>query len=179
MKITGDKIIKVKRKNNSYRITNDVVYIKCGDKEAIIDYEDFSRVEPYYWSLTKYGYVTSLSSNIRLHNIIMGITKHDFNREVDHINRDKLDNRKSNLRLVNRQINNLNTGNQKNNKSCGLKGVSYHKQYGKWRAYIMLDYKQILLGWFDNPEDAYKVRLEYENKLLNELIDKYNMGELK
>ncbi len=149
-----------------------IIYVK--DTNAIVDILDYNLIKDYKWSLTTYGYVINNTKKILLHNLIMGITKPNKDREVDHIDRNKLNNTRKNLRIVNRQINNLNTGNQKNNKSSGLKGVCWHKQHNKWRAYIMLDWKQIHLGLFDTKEEAYKVRLEYENKLLTELIDKYN-----
>lgn len=149
-------------------------YMPLEGGEVIFDSEDQEKVLKYNWKINKNGYVRTTNGRLALHNIIMNVEKHSFSREVDHINRNKLDNRKSNLRLVSRQINNLNTGNQKNNKSSGLKGVCWHKQQNKWRAYIMLDWKQIHLGLFDTIEEAYKVRLEYENKLLNELLDRYN-----
>jgi len=165
--------------------TNQFKPIKLGDIDCIalytqegkyistIDIEDLNKVQEYYWGISDSGYVVNIARRQFMHNLIMGVKKHSFNAEVDHINRDKKDNRKCNLRVVSRQINNLNIGMQKNNTS-GYKGVAWHNQRQKWRAYIMLDYRQIHLGLFDTPEEAYKVRLEYENNLLNDLLDKYN-----
>lgn len=48
-----------------------------------------------------------------------------------------------------------NRGINKNN-SSGFKGVSFHKPTGRWRAYIVIDYKQKSLGIHDTPEEAHK-----------------------
>ncbi len=140
---------------------------------SLIDNEDVKKIDCHgYFMITKNGYVLCNNTSTYLHNLIMGIKEHSFNAEVDHIDRNKLHNRKNNLRVVSRQINNLNIGMQKNNTS-GYKGVAWHKQHKKWRAYIMLDYKQKHLGLFDNKEDAYKARLIAEYKILNVLLDEY------
>jgi hypothetical protein len=60
-------------------------------------------------------------------------------REVDHINRDRKDNRVQNLRWVTSSENQQNTGKQKNNTS-GIKNISYNKTYDNWR------YKKVYRG---------------------------------
>jgi hypothetical protein len=70
---------------------------------------------------------------------------------VDHINGNKLDNRRENLRLVNTSIN------EQNKKPYGesnLKGVHFNKYAGKWQSKITKDGKQGHLGYFDSSEDA-------------------------
>ena len=74
-------------------------------------------------------------------------------RLVDHINRDKLDNRCSNLRLVDFSINIMNRGRQRNN-SSGYTGVQYRKDRQKWIVLIGLNGKYRRLGSFDTPEEA-------------------------
>lgn len=73
--------------------------------------------------------------------------------QIDHINRDKSDNRISNLRLVNNGQNQTNCVTQRNN-SSGYKGVSFHKTWKKWQAYIYHEGKRMHLGTFTNPEQA-------------------------
>lgn len=72
---------------------------------------------------------------------------------VDHINGNGLDNRRSNLRLATRAQNARNRGVNTKSK-LGLKGVSYSKDTLKWRAYIMVNKKQIHLGLHNTPEEA-------------------------
>lgn len=85
--------------------------------------------------------------------------KHGF--IVDHINRNKLDNRKHNLRDATKSINALNSGLWRHNTS-GFKGVSWHKHANKWRSTIWLNGKQIHLGFFTAPEEA---SIAYRSKL--------------
>lgn len=73
--------------------------------------------------------------------------------EIDHINRDKLDNRLCNLREASRSQNNANIGLPAHNTS-GFKGVSYFKQTGKWTAYITRDGKRRHLGTYTTAEAA-------------------------
>lgn len=74
-------------------------------------------------------------------------------QEVDHQNTIKNDNRFSNLRLATSGENQRNHRKNKANTS-GFKGVSYHKDTQKWRAYVTLDYRQRYIGLFPSPESA-------------------------
>lgn len=75
--------------------------------------------------------------------------------EIDHINGVRNDNRLINLRLVNRSQNNQNVrAARSDNMTSGIKGVSLHKQSGKWRARIRIRGKQFHLGMFDSIEKA-------------------------
>lgn len=80
-------------------------------------------------------------------------------RLVDHINRDKLDNRCSNLRLVSFKTNITNRGKQRNN-SSGYTGVQYRKDRNKWFALIGNNGSYKRLGSFDNPAEAHKAYLK-------------------
>lgn len=73
----------------------------------------------------------------------------------DHINRSTLDNRRENLRLA------TNAQNQANKKvssfsQSGLKGISYRKNRGHWRACIRVNGKEIYLGSFPTKEIAHE-----------------------
>lgn len=72
--------------------------------------------------------------------------------QVDHVNRDKLDNRKKNLRLVTAGQNNLNKGLQRNNTS-GNKGVHYHKENKRWVAYIGKS-PRVYMGSYSTSREA-------------------------
>lgn len=74
--------------------------------------------------------------------------------EIDHEDNDKQNNSIINLRPATHAQNIYNRLMQGNNTS-GYKGVSWHKQREKWRAYIVKDYKQKSLGLYDTPEEAH------------------------
>lgn len=83
--------------------------------------------------------------------------------DLDHINEDKLDNRISNLREATRKQNMQNVRRHKHNTS-GYKGVAWHSQRGKWRAYIFDSYQQIHLGLFESKEAAFAARSKAEKQ---------------
>ena len=103
-----------------------------------------------------------------LHRIITNAPK---GYEVDHIDRNTLNNRRENLRICTRQENSRNKTKQRNNTS-GYKGVSWDKAKKKWRAFISVDKKQIFLGRYDNIEEAIKARQQADIKYFKEFRNK-------
>lgn len=166
-----------RRKYNKFKINIDgdaELYTEENKYLCKLDIEDVDDILWLgYFNKKDNGYIYCAKEKTYLHNYVMGITKINTDKEVDHINRDRLDNTIANLRIVNRQINNLNRGLNKNN-SSGYKGVAYHKQRKKWRAYIMIDYKQKSLGLYKTKEEAYEVRRKAEKSILKDLIEEYN-----
>ena len=134
------------------------------------DYEDY--VDGYKFCLSKSyvrysGTKDGLNGKL-LHRIIMGEPE---DLVVDHINRDPLDNRRENLRIVTQQENTMNMSMSKRNKS-GVPGVSWNKRDNKWLATITSKYKLIYLGCFDNLEGAAKARKDAEMKYFGEFARK-------
>ena len=85
-----------------------------------------------------------------MHREIMHAKKGEY---VDHINGNKNDNRKENLRIVTNQQNACNQGIRSNNTS-GYKGVTWSKNKNKWNAQITTNYKRKSLGYFDCKHKA-------------------------
>jgi hypothetical protein len=83
--------------------------------------------------------------------------------DIDHINRNTIDNRIVNLRDVYRSQNMQNSALQQNN-SSGVRGVSFNRQRDKWESYITLDTRRRRLGLFKDFDDAVKARYEAEIK---------------
>lgn len=107
----------------------------------------------------KEGYliVTFERQKYRAHRIIWTMVNgHDAPEDIDHINRDKGDNRLSNLRACSRKENSCN-GPKRANNTSGLKGVGAYE--GRWRARIKVDGRSIHLGIFDDKEDAHRAFL--------------------
>ena len=92
-----------------------------------------------------------------LHRIIYQMHYGDLKTDevIDHIDRNKQNNKIENLRKVDVFINNQNQGNRKNNTS-GYKGVSWSKQRQKWRATITVKRKHKTLGFFTTKEEAFE-----------------------
>lgn len=145
---------------------------KYGTVTVLLDQEDWDKVKDYKWYLSKdgyvrtkikdpkgrtrikNGYVCAMCVDVNMHRLIMNTPKGWC---TDHINGNKIDNRKSNLRICTTKQNARNRKPHYNNKS-GYKGVSPSGNRGKpWRAKIYLDGKTEYLGNFHTPEEAARV----------------------
>lgn len=116
---------------NKTLIRGNTLFIKLNSQKkfkcsAKIDINDYWKVKDYRWTLSAGIYVISSGGHkikrIYLHHLILG--KPAKGLEVDHINENPLDNRKTNLRFVDRTINNLNRK--------GSKGCWFRKDTKKW-----------------------------------------------
>ncbi len=83
--------------------------------------------------------------------------------DIDHINRDKSDNKISNLRHVSHRCNTRNCKVAANSKT-GVTGVTVSSRTPGWFSYIYIDYGKIYLGFFKNFKDAVEARWEAEKK---------------
>lgn len=122
--------------------------------KMIIDAEDYNKVIRYRWRYNK-GYAETKveGKTTGAHRLIMNIPIKD--KVVDHINGNKLDNRKNNLRVVDVQGNALNRKLNKNNK-VGRRGVSITND-GRVFAQMKIDGKMYNMGSYDNLEQASQV----------------------
>lgn len=139
---------------------------------ALIDSED-SWVDEYNWTLSN-GYLVSYVNGrlTRLHRLIMSAKDDQI---IDHINRVKTDNRKSNLRLATQGQNNTNVSAYS---TSGFKGV-YRNSENSWSARINTKEKNIYIGSYRTPElaaaayDAMAVKLFGEYAGLNNAKEKH------
>lgn len=127
------------------------------------DIDDFEKVKKYKWCIVKgHVYAKNMDNKtLYLHRLIMNVT--DKNVEVDHIDGNPLNNKKSNLRLCTHDKNMLNHKVCSNNTS-GVTGVTFDKQRNKWCAQIVYKNKNHHLGRFDLFEDAVLARRNAEIK---------------
>ncbi len=135
---------------------------------AIVSDED-SYLADYNWFL-KHGYATRFDKekrkHVKMHHYIMPLR---YSLQVDHINRNRLDNRRENLRLVTPRANANNASLRKDN-SSGFRGVVWHEAMKKWCAQISLNGKTIPLGYANTPEEAYAIYIvarEYKQHWLD------------
>lgn len=128
-------------------------------KIFLIDEADYELCKEHIWHVDKNGYVISKFENgksIKLHRYLLGVDSKD---EVDHIDRDPLNNRRSNLRIADRSLNCKNRGLLKNNKS-GFVGV--YKNGNSWCAQISSNGVKYYLGCYKSKEEAIQKRREAE-----------------
>jgi hypothetical protein len=83
--------------------------------------------------------------------------------DIDHKNQNREDNRIENLREATRVVNRRNASRSKNNTS-GFTGVVFHKSMNKWCAQIVLNRKNIVLGYFAKIDDAIQARMQANKK---------------
>lgn len=136
---------------------SDIKKIKLpSGHETIVDADVYDRVGLLKWYRATVGYaVTGLKVDgehrmLSLHRYIM---QPPCGFVVDHLNENKLDNRRSNLRICTRQVNDHGKR-RKNKRSGNFTGVSLHHRTGLWRARIFTNKKESHLGLFDSMEDA-------------------------
>lgn len=150
-------------------------HLGLSTKVDAADYEDLMQ---YSWYVHKESgakdrprYVAEARINgkyIKLHRYLLKAKK---GQTVDHINRDPLDNRRANLRFVNRSQNRLNQDPFKNTIS-GHRGIYWLKRKKAWRALIKVNKKIHYIGQFKKLSDAKKAYKEYvtTNKKIKDYI---------
>lgn len=128
-----------------------------------VSLEDFDELSKFKWSAkwdwaTKGFYakrfetINGKTRSILMHRAIMGNPK---GLQIDHIHGDTLDNRRSELRIATGSQNQWNAKIRSDN-SSGFKGVSVHKQTGRWQSRIRIHTKRISLGLFDTAQEAHE-----------------------
>jgi hypothetical protein len=125
-------------------------------KYVLVDDDDFEWLNQYKWYFHRSGYATRgyrINKAVKMVLMHREILKPPQYLETDHINGNKLDNRRINLRIATTQQNQFNRGNPINNTS-GYKGVDWNKQIKRWRATMYINGKPIHLGYFDKKTDA-------------------------
>lgn len=137
------------------------VYTVKGDM-FLVDTDDYEKIKEKCWHMTKHGYISTHEGKkeIKLHRFI---TNCPSGMLVDHINQNKADNRKCNLRIVNHSQNNMNKPIQKNNTTSAT-GVFFRKANKKWIAKITIKGISYYLGSFALKEDAIVARKKAEIK---------------
>lgn len=152
---------------NKIIMNNDTLLIvlkskKYGDKECVIDIEDYNKIKIYRWGVYKNKKRSNFyciardkdkkRTTIKIHRLLLSVKK---GKEVDHINRNGLDNRKCNLRICNTSENCCNREYSRKS-NCNFKGVYYNKRFDRYIANIKKEQRQIYLGCFKTPEEAHQ-----------------------
>lgn len=124
---------------------------------ALIDDEDFAAVAEKRWHLLSVGYAASGRWGL-MHRFLLGLQAGDGKR-TDHVNGNKLDNRRANIRVCT-QAENMQNWRVRNaaSRTSQHRGVSLDRKTRNhrkvWIAQVMLQGKQHFLGRFETEEDA-------------------------
>lgn len=160
---------------NEYYYENGIVHVvlRGTNEEMLCDPEDWEKYSGMCWGRHNKGYAQANIKDgekwrvILFHHLIIDCPK---GMHRDHINRNKLDNRKSNLRILTPRENTaMNIGLNKNNTS-GHRGVYFDKQKKKWFADIKCNRKTHKSKYFLDIEGAIQARKELEEKYFGKVI---------
>jgi hypothetical protein len=140
---------------------------------ALVDDDVFDQASHWKWRLDSQGYpardthIGGQKVHIRLH-IFTGKRSSPEPGCFDHINGNKLDNRRQNIRWVTRRINVLNTRKRT--------GVSWHHRNKAWRVRFEIGGKELHFGNFANREEAFSVAALLKGALIYHELTKGDCG---
>lgn len=140
---------------------------------AIVDLSDSEWLSQWRWCLST-GYASrnaprgTMPRQIRMHRLVLGLLSDDP-AVPDHINRNKLDNRRSNLRAVTLQLNAQNKGARGG--SSKYRGVSWNATAQKWAVHIRVSGKSRYFGSYLDEADAAEVARSTRARLLPGAVD--------
>ena len=159
----------IKRK---FIIDEDCIHIQLASgKWTFASLED-EHLTQYNWYESAQGYAASRGKNwgcIKLmHQVI--IPKYPSDKVIDHIDRNKLNNRRDNLRVVNRSTNFLNSDYKKPISSYTHGGVGIDRTHNTYKAYYSVAGKRVNVGTFKTYEEAEIARLIAFQKFLKETL---------
>lgn len=134
-----------------------ICYSSNTNEPILFDLEDYDKIKDYSWYVQKHNrtglYKTATATikgkGTKMHRVILGLD--DSSIIVDHINRNALDNRKSNLRFCTMRENSYNSGAREGRK---YKGICKYRDGKRWVAKIGYDGNDYHIGIFDTPEEA-------------------------
>lgn len=120
------------------------------DVVAVLDFEDFTRLDGRRLSLGSHGYAQMWDDDLvtLVHRWVAGAKPRD-GRIVDHFNGDRLDDRRANLRFVTAAESSANV---KVHAASGYRGV--YRNRGRWAAAGKTRGRLYHLGTYDTPEEA-------------------------
>ena len=146
------------------------------NEEFYFDLEDYDIIKDYCWAACEpvKGYIrieTSINNKgVNMAQLLTG------QKDIDHIDRNPMNNRRLNLREATRSQQGMNRKKQSNNTS-GFIGVYWDKRQNRWMSAIKIKGKQKHLGYFVNKNNAVIARLKAEKKYFGEFAPQRHLFE--
>lgn len=130
---------------------------------AIVDVECAPLLAGRRWRIASHGYAVAGGGNARvyMHRIVTGAAP---GTEIDHVNGDRLDNRRANLRPC-RHVDNQKNRHHRGWGSSSFRGVSWCRRKRRWRATVGVDGRHVHVGYFRLEIDAARARDEAAARL--------------
>lgn len=156
MLLNGTTEPKVRKSTNIFSVDGNTLKITTASGvEIIADSTDYDLLACRSWCISKTGYAVARINGrvLKMHRVILDA---EDGTTIDHINRNKLDNRRSNLRECT-QIGNVRNGSLAKNNTTGHTGIRKMKG-GKYAARIMVNRKELWLGSYETKEEAVAAR---------------------
>lgn len=140
---------------------------------VFVDGEDFEYLSQFKWFIGKNGYIVrnvkgenGRWTRIAMHREILKVPK---GMDVEHADRNKCNNQRSNLRAATRSQNMANVHRIKKDVAHSqFKGVSYLGHAKRWCAYIRFDYQQIHIGYTNEEREAAHFYNQFAEQLFGE-----------
>lgn len=170
---------------NRYEVKGNEVTIFLQSKdgifiETIIEREDFKKIDEFkgtwyaWWEKNTNSYYVVGNSvengkriTVRMHRFIMDAPK---NMVVDHKNRNTLDNKRGNLRILTREQNQQNLKPQKSN-FLGIRGVAWEERSKSYKVTVKVDGKSKFIGRFKSLEEAAESAKNTRKKYMEFAVD--------
>lgn len=142
--------IKIPLSQGQFSLLDEGDYEKYGLKKWCAQYSPFTKS---FYAVRNETVAFKTIKRFYLHRFVCGLTDDD-ERDVDHINHDTLDNRKSNLRVATRSQNCQNSHRGGVRSKSGLRGAYLHSNKTHWYSVISVNGKRVYLGTHSTKEEA-------------------------
>jgi hypothetical protein len=149
-----------------------IVYSNYGNKIALVDDEDFDKVNQYRWNLNcEYAWSKIDNRNIRMHHFVY--KKPEKRHVIDHYNNNSLDNRKENLNMVSWSVNSQNRKKEKFQGASEVKDkngnvIKYHVRFKGTHIGYFEDFEEAVRQYdyyiINNCDIGYKLNFQYTNE---------------
>lgn len=180
-----EAVRKANKRYNDYYIKDDYVVVKTKNNpelEILVDLDIWEELKGFSWWISKQGYASTSfyppRQNVFLHHFVLEKMQ-NVGLDVDHINGNRLDNRKKNLRYAERYQNSHNRKELDEKNTSGFTGVGKYTltKKTKWFAFIRINKEYNFLGLYKTKKEAVMARLYGEKNLLGDFAPQRHLFE--